>query len=179
MSKAYKTALCGVVSALCLVLMLLTGAIPIGTYALPALAGAVIIIIVAEINCKWAFAVYFVVSVLSFILAGDKEAALYFTAFFGFYPIVKAKTESMQKKTLEWVIKMLVFNASVTAAFFIALYVLGVPEDSFEINGIYLPWLFLILGNIIFVIYDIGLTQLITKYIRFGHPLLSKIFKSH
>ena len=38
-SKAAKVALCGVVSALSVVLMLMTGIVPIATIALPALAG--------------------------------------------------------------------------------------------------------------------------------------------
>ena len=45
-SKAAKVALCGVVSALSVVLMLMTGIVPIATIALPALAGCLTIAIV-------------------------------------------------------------------------------------------------------------------------------------
>lgn len=177
MNNSYKTALGGIVSAICLVLMLLTGIVPIGTYAFPALAGLILIIIVIEVNCKWAFAVFFVVSVLSFLLAGDKEAALYFTAFFGFYPIIKSQLEKITNRILEWFLKLLIFNICIITAFFIGMLVLSVPKDSFEIGGVYLPWLFLAVGNIVFIIYDIGLTQVVTKYIRYGHGALMKVFK--
>ena len=36
---AYKVALCGMISALSLVLMMLTTLIPVGTYALPIISG--------------------------------------------------------------------------------------------------------------------------------------------
>ena len=57
-SKAAKVALCGVVSALSVVLMLMTGIVPIATIALPALAGCLTIAIVAETNVRYGFAVY-------------------------------------------------------------------------------------------------------------------------
>ena len=66
-SKAAKVALCGVVSALSVVLMLMTGIVPIATIALPALAGCLTIAIVAETNVRYGFAVYCVVSVLAIL----------------------------------------------------------------------------------------------------------------
>ena len=75
-SKAAKVALCGVVSALSVVLMLMTGIVPIATIALPALAGCLTIAIVAETNVRYGFAVYCVVSVLAILLTPDREAIL-------------------------------------------------------------------------------------------------------
>ena len=58
MKQSSKCAIGGIVSALSLVLMISVAIIPFLTYALPALAGVLIIFIVIEIDKKWAFGVY-------------------------------------------------------------------------------------------------------------------------
>lgn len=165
MNKSFKVALGGVMAALSLAIMLLTGFIPIGTYACPALAGILLIVIVIELGAKWAWAVFAVIAILSLFFAGDKEAALYFVLFFGFYPILKAKIETLQKRWPQRILKLAVFNISMIAAFFLALYVFAVPADEFVIFGIYVPWLFLIAGNVFFVVYDIAVTRLVVLYV--------------
>lgn len=165
MNKSFRVALGGVMAALSLAIMLLTGFIPIGTYACPALAGILLIVIVIELGAKWAWAVFAVIAVLSLFFAGDKEAALYFVLFFGFYPILKAKIETLQKRWPQRILKLVVFNISMIAAFFLALYVFAVPADEFVIFGIYVPWLFLIAGNVFFVVYDIAVTRLVVLYV--------------
>lgn len=166
MNKNFKVALGGVMAALSLVVMLLTGFIPIGTYACPALAGIFLTVIVIELGAKWAWAVFAVISILSLLFAGDKEAALYFVMFFGFYPILKARIESLAKKWPQRILKLAVFNASMVAAFFLALYVFSVPADEFVLFGIYIPWLFLIAGNLFFIVYDIAVTRLVILYVH-------------
>lgn len=162
---AYKVALCGVFSALALVLMMLTTIIPVGTYALPIISGILLVAIVIEFNTKWAFAVYFVVSVLSFLMSGDKEAVLYFVLFFGYYPIVKSYFERLKSKVLQWILKYAVFNAGMVVSFYLGIFVLGIPEDSFLIFGFNLPLVFLLIGNIMFYFYDKCVTIMIMNYI--------------
>lgn len=171
---AYKVALCGVVSALSLVLMMFTTFIPIGTYALPIIAGALLTVIVIEFNAKWAAAVFFVVSVLSFLLSGDKEAVLYFIMFFGFYPIVKNYFERIKSKVLQWILKYALFNCCMIGSFFIGIYLLGVPLESFEIFGVNLPLVFLLIGNLAFVFYDKCVSIVVYQYIN---KLRHKIIK--
>lgn len=173
-SNTYKVALCGVISALALVLMLLTGLIPVGTYAFPVFSGVLLSVIVIELNAKWAMAVYFAVSVLSFFLSGDKEAVLYFIAFFGFYPVLKGTIERIRALWVQYLLKYAVFNACIVGAFYAGLYLLQIPQESFELFGIYLPWVFLIFGNIVFLLYDKCVTILIVRYIK---DLRQKIIK--
>ncbi len=155
MSKSGKIALGGLLTALGVVLMFLTGLIPIGTYALPAIAGVLLIVAVIEIGAKWAWMIYAAVAVLSLLFAADKEAALLFVLFFGYYPVLKSFLERISNKVLSWISKFAVFNVAVVACFFLAVNFLQLPEDSFTVFGIYLPWVFLILGNAVFLIYDI------------------------
>ncbi len=63
--------------------MFLTGLISIGTYALPAFSGILLIVVVIELGAGWAWPVYIASSILSLLIAGDKEAAMLFVVFFG------------------------------------------------------------------------------------------------
>ena len=144
MSKSGKIALGGLLTALGVVLMFLTGLIPIGTYALPAIAGVLLIVAVIEIGAKWAWMIYAAVAVLSLLFAADKFA---------------------------------VFNVAVVACFFLAVNFLQLPEDSFTVFGIYLPWVFLILGNAVFLIYDIALSGLVATYVEKLHHRVTKTLK--
>ena len=81
-----KTALGGIVAALSVTMMFLTAVIPTLTYALPAAAGVLLIIVVIDVDKKWAFGVYAAVSLLSLLVLPDKEAAVMYVFFFGHYP---------------------------------------------------------------------------------------------
>ena len=104
--KSRKIAFGGIVAALSLVLMLLTGVLPFGTYALPCFAGILLTSIVIEFGIPWAIGVYVGVSVLSFLLVSDKEAALYYTLILGIYPILKSLFERIKLRWLSFLIKL-------------------------------------------------------------------------
>lgn len=164
--KSYIISLCALIASLSFVMLLLTGLIPVGTYAFPCIAGVLLAVIVIEAGYPWALSVYAVVSVLSFLLVADKEAALYYTAFLGIYPVIKGLIERIRSLILQYLFKFLVFNACVITAFFVSIYILSVPKESFRLFGVYIPWVFLLIGNVFFVLYDLCLTRLITEYIN-------------
>ena len=164
----------GVVAALSLVLMFLTSLIPFGTYAFPAMAGILLILLVFNLGYGYAVAVFGITAVLSFVLLTDKEAALYYTIFLGYYPILKGVIERIRSKAIQYVIKITLFNMCVIAAFYIGLLLLSVPKESFVLFGVYLPWVFLILGNLFFVVYDLCITRLVTLYLIKWHNRLNK-----
>ncbi|MCI9273494.1 MAG: hypothetical protein HFE39_06000 [Clostridiales bacterium] len=175
LNQSGKVALGGIITAVCTVLMFLTGLIPIGTYALPAIAGVLLMVIVIELGSKWAWMVFLAVSLLSALLAADKEAVLLFIIFFGYYPILKYHIEHIHSRITQMIIKLAVFNVSMIAAFFIAIKLLSVPEDSFVLFGVSLPWIFLLVGNLVFFMYDYSLTGLVSMYISRLHNTLKKI----
>lgn len=164
MKKTYPIALCAVITAFSAVVMFLTGFIPVGTYAVPCIAGALLCVIVIEVGYPAAAATYISVSLLSFLLSADKEAALYYVLFFGFYPILKGLIEKLKNIAFQYILKLVVFNLCMVGSFFLAITILSVPKESFEIGGFYLPWAFLLAGNVIFIIYDICLTRIISIY---------------
>ena len=108
--KSYSTALGGIVASLAIVLMFFTGVFPFATYALPALAGLLMVVIVIDFDYKWALSVYAVVSILALLITPDREAAIMFIAFFGYYPTLKSIFEKLKSRVLEWILKFLVFN---------------------------------------------------------------------
>lgn len=174
MKSSVKVALGGAVAALGLVLMFLTAIIPFGTFAFPTFAGMLLVVIVIEIGYGFSVAVYTVTAVLSFLLVPDKEAALIYTAFLGFYPIIKSLIERLPNKVMQIVIKLILFNACMIGAFFIAINLLSIPKESFNLFGVYLPYVFLILGNFAFLLYDFCITRVVTIYLFKWHDKVNK-----
>lgn len=164
-NKTYKLAFSSVIAALSLVMLFITAFIPVGTYALPCIAGAMLAAVVIESGYIAATAVYSVVSIMAFLLVADKEAVLYYAAFLGFYPIIKGLLERIKLRFLQYILKSFVFNVCIIVAFYISITLLSVPKESFVLFGVYVPWVFLVAGNVIFVIYDLCLTRIITQYI--------------
>ena len=176
-SSTFRLAFCSVIAALSVVLMLITSFIPIGTYALPCFAGILTVAVVIEYGRKWAFAVFAVVSLLSLFISADKEAVLYFIALFGYYPILKGIFEKhIKNRVLQYILKFVVFNAAAVVSFFIATMLLSVPLEEFEIFGVYLPVLFLLIGNVFFLFYDYAVTVILSQYVL---KIRDKIFRKN
>jgi hypothetical protein len=174
LKKQYKIAFCGIITALGTVIMFLTSLIPIATYALPALAGIFIIPVVAEINTKWGFAVFAATSLVSFFLAGDREALLLYILFFGYYPIIYAFLDRIKAKLIRMIVKMLIFNTAMVIEMLIAVKLLGIQMESIGNLGNYSVLVLFILYNIVFWIYDYALKGLINIYFQKFHYKLNK-----
>lgn len=174
LKASYKIALGGILAALAVTSMLISNLVPIATYGCPALAGMMLIPIVIEIGKRWAVCVYAAISLLSIFLVADKEAALLFVAFFGFYPIIKAVFEEHLKPALCWLFKILMFSICMSAVLFVLVSFLAIPKDSYTIFGVYLPWAFLIMGILVFCVYDIALSRLIAAYVNIWRKKLLK-----
>lgn len=176
-SPAAPAAFCGMAVALETALMFLTGLMPTATYSLPALAGLVGIVIVVELGVKWAWPVYSAASILSALIAPDKEAAALYVLFFGCYPILKAIVERRWRRWTQWICKLLIFNAAAVLYYFIATRVLGVPEESFWTFGILLPAVLLVAGNLVFLLYDYVVSGLVRVYWQRLHGPVSRMLR--
>ncbi len=157
--KTKLTALCGILSALSVVIMLPTLVIPVLTYVAPILAGLVIMTVSDLAGKKWSLGVYFTVGVISLIILTDKEAALTYIAFFGYYPIIRGNLEKTGK-TLSVIIKFLLFNVSMIAVSLIGIYVFAVPVEDFTSFGRFSVPILLFLANIVFILYDFSFKRL-------------------
>ena len=167
MKKSYRVAMGGMVSALAVISMFLTGFIPIGTYALPAFAGALLLVIALEFDVRWAYLVYIAVSILCLLVTPDREAAVLFVTFFGHYPTTKLLIERIHSRIIQWLVKFGLFNGTMILSFWAMMHLLGMAEiaDEFGEFGRWGAWIFLLLGNIVFVLLDIALTGMKRFYL--------------
>ncbi|MDD6032385.1 MAG: hypothetical protein PUC47_02700 [Oscillospiraceae bacterium] len=171
MKKGNKITLGGMMVALSMVCMMLTGLLPMADYALPALAGILLIPIVVELGRKWAVICWLAVSLLSFILAPLKDSALFYFVLLGHYPILKSLIESWRKPALEWTVKFACFNLTVGAGLAAAVWLFRLDGygDIFSAA----PWLIaagLLFLNLVFLVYDVALTRLVTAYMNYFRP---------
>lgn len=176
---SYKVSLGGIVSALCLVMMFLTAVIPPLNITLPLFAGMLISVVAIEISPSWAFVTYVVVSVLSFFLTPDKEAAIFFAVLFGYYPILKDVTEKLKFKPLQWLIKVIIFNAAIVIIYQLTVKLLGTVDliEEFGFMKQYMLPALLLIFNFILILYDVTLGMVKDAYIKWFRPTFLKKFK--
>ena len=177
MKLSGKIAFAGVICCLSVVCMLLT-IVPTMEIGLPALAGCFLVLPTIELGKRYGFLCYGATAFLALLLAPSVEAKVLFVLFFGYYPVLKAWIESLQSAVLQWGAKLLLFNATICASYWLLIKVLtAVPLDDVAVFGVYLPVVLLLLGNVVFGVYDIALTRVISTYLRFGQPRLRKMFR--
>ena len=145
-------ALGGMMAALAVVIMSLGGLIPVATYVCPMLCMILLSFVRKFCADRVAWAWYGAVSILSLLLAPDREAAAVFL-FLGYYPMVKP---FLDKRRFKWIWKGLLFNAAVLVLYGIALYVLGIDQvvSEFAELGNWMLAVTLILGNVTFFLLD-------------------------
>ena len=176
MRKSTQVAVGGLSSALCLLLMFMTGMIPFATFALPAMAGILLIAVVVENGYQTATMVYVAVSILSLFMCPDKEAAMMFIGFFGFYPIIKGKLEKIKWKPLQYLVKFAVFNTAIVCSYWVIINLFGLTEILEEMGafGKYTLLVTLGMGNLVFTTFDFALSRIMYAYV---HILRKRIFR--
>lgn len=170
--KSTQIAIGGVFSGLCLALMFLTGMVPFSMYALPAIAGAMLVAVVVENGRRTAFMVYLSVSILAPLIVPNPEAAMMFIAFFGYYPIIQGLFVRIKPRLFRTVCKLLLFNVAIVGSYWFGYTVLGMTElleDIGDYSYLILAG-FLLVGNVIFVMYDFILTRYTIIYVRWFKP---------
>lgn len=164
--KTYAIAAGGVLSGMAIALMLLGSIIPLATFVSPALAAICVLYFCLAFSNRMALAVYIVISVLTLLLAADKELALVFTFIIGYYPVLKMATEKLKSRLMQWVIKFGVFNLTSIGLYYILINVFivsSVREEFAEYTTLLLIVL-LLLANATLFFYDRVLTKLAILY---------------
>ena len=156
MKKTRYTTISGMVSALSVVIMLLTNVMPSMMYVIPIITGGIVFAVNEIIGKKWALGVFFVTSFISFILLTDKESALNYTLFFGYYPLLKPVYEKLPK-VFSWVVKFITFNVAIVAIGLIVTFIFKLPFLDEDLGKFTIP-LFTVLFNLVFVMYDVMFT---------------------
>lgn len=183
MSVSAKTAMGAMITALSVVI-LIPSAVQVFVYTLPALAGMLTMLAVVEIDKKWAIGSYVATSLIGLLFVANKEAVVYYVAFFGYYPVVKALLESKLPRVAEYILKFLIFNVSIVLSGVVLVKVFGMPyNDLLGIDGEsafftkYALPIMLGMGNVVFILYDVALTRLLTAYVLVWQKRFRKLFK--
>lgn len=141
-------ATCGIMVAVCVVLMLLGAVLELGIYAAPMFAGLCLVPLGEKWGRKYQTTLWVAVSLLSFLLVPNVEETLIFFGFFGWYPILRPTLQRLPQP-LRLAVKLLLFNGVIAVIEAVVLFLL-VPED---ITGIFLLVL-LAMSNLVFLLYD-------------------------
>ena len=145
-------ALGGILAALAVIIMSLGTLIPVATYAAPMLCCMMVQLVLRLCGRRTAWAWYGAVTLLSLLMAPDKEAAAVFLAL-GYYPIVKPW---LDRRKWKWLWKALLFNASILAMYWLLMHLFGMTQimEEFAGMGAVMTALLLILGNVTFFLLD-------------------------
>jgi len=155
MTHVKKIALSGVFAGLSLALMWTGSFVPYMDYALPAAAGLLIVLLVAELGPVWPLGVYVAASALSALLLPNKMVALLYAMFFGYYPALRYALERKLPKWPAWLCKLALFNATMVAGYYLAVFVFKLELSDFgETFGRYAAVVMLAMGNASFLLYD-------------------------
>lgn len=127
-NRISKIALCGVLSALSVVVLLVGNVLQIGTYAAPMLASFLLIPVLEDYGKKYALLLYAVVSLLSLFLVPDKELVLFYVLVLGYYPVLRVRLNNIRRGVLRWMAKFGCFNAAVVVMYALLIVVLAPPE---------------------------------------------------
>lgn len=167
----------GITAALSLVMMISVAIVPFMTYALPAIAGALTVFMVVEVDKKWAFGVYAAVAILGMFLVPEKEVAVMYLALFGYYPIVKALIESKIPAVVGWLLKIILFEITMVVSYILMIKFMGVTIDEMDTLGKLAIPILLGAGTLAFIIYDFALTRLVSIYTRNWRKHFRRYFK--
>ncbi len=156
-----RTALVGVLTALGVVILYLAALAPSGRQGLTAVSGLMTAAAVISSGFSSGAFCYITTGLLGLILSPDKGLAALYLLFFGIYPLVKYLVERLRNQPLEWVLKLVFFNLALSVSyFFFRQSLLG----SLSVEGPIL-WVFYLVANLVFVVYDLGLSRLIALYV--------------
>lgn len=168
---SFQIAFGGIATAFCIVFMLLAGIIPLTEYAAPMLCGMVIYIVSYECGVKMALTAFAAVSVLCVLLSPNKESALMFAGFFGYFPLLGDFLDRRCQKFVRFVVRHAVFNIAMVASYWLLSKVFGIAAIE-EFNGIAL--ILLALGNLILPLYCIWYRIIMKLY---ENKLRKKLFR--
>ena len=162
MRKQTKLITLGAVfTALSLVFVYLASVFPTGQVGIVALASLFGIAAVVETGLVGGVFVFAATSFLGFVLIPNKTVMVLYAVFLGYYPILKSLAERVKSRAIEWVIKLVSVNIAMTVIVFVF------SELVFHAEFLNQHTVLLYLAvNVVFVIYDFGVSKLIEFYIN-------------
>lgn len=126
--KSKQMALCGLLTALAVVCMILASAIGIGTFAGPLLAMIALLPLLEEYGPKTALAAYVAAAILGFLIAPELELSLVYAAF-GWYPVLRPRLNRLASRPARLLLKTVICVAVILLLYGVLLNLLGMTAD--------------------------------------------------
>ena len=165
MMKSKQMALCGLLTALAVVLMILAGAMGIGTFAGPVLAMAALLPVLEEYGPKAAAITYAAAAILGLLLVPEPELAMVYAAF-GWYPILRPRLDRLlPSRPLRMLVKLALSTAVILLLYGVLLRLLGMTADLLGASSLFNLTL-LVMGDVIFLLTDRALERLAVLWHR-------------
>ncbi len=171
-----RVALCGMMGALSVVVMLMGAVIPVMMFIAPMVVSGLVMLVCTECGRRLAWTEYAAVSLLSVLFLPDKEVAFLFV-FLGYYPLIKPRFDALRPALVRVAAKLLYLNASVLVMYAL-LYSLFFPGQlAADLAGpeLALAAFTLLVGNITFFMLDKALVNLLRIYCHFWQPKLHRM----
>lgn len=156
--KSKQIALCGLLTALAVVWMVLSGSIGIGTYLGPVLGMIVLLPILEEYGTKIAAVSYVATAILGLLLVPELELALVY-ATFGWYPLLRPRLDRIPGRLLCLLIKACLFTAVILLLYGVLLRAVGMTADLLDAAPLF-NCMLLLLGVFTLLITDLALARL-------------------
>jgi hypothetical protein len=163
--KSKDVAYLGVLLGLNQLFLILSSVIETNTMILMAAAALVVGVVVVEFGGKTGIIFYLASCISGFFLTFNKVEIITYICFFGIYSIIKHYIETkISNKYISYVVKIGSFNVSLLLMYFIAKLFINLP----------LRWWMILVGQILFLIYDYAFTIFITQYANSIKPKLGR-----
>ena len=165
-ASSRRTALCGMLAAVSVVLLMMGSLIPAALYACPILAMAALLPLRETFGRGAALTTYAAVSVLAVLLVPDKELALLYV-FFGWYVPLQPVLDKLHPRLLRGAVKLALANLAMLTLYSLLIFVFQLQSVLEDLEGMSTLWLTLLLlsANCLFVLTDILLHRLARKWI--------------
>ena len=176
MKNSMKIAVCGIFTALSVVLLFFGGVMIIFLYMMPMITSVFMIILRRTFGVSSAVITYIATSLISFMVVPERECMLMYVLFFGYYPIIYPVLQRIKFAFIRIILKLMLFNSMLCFIQLIMIYVFGVPLLK-EDEGIIFLIVFAVGFNIMFIIYDIVVKIISILYKQKLEKRIKKYFK--
>ena len=167
-----KIALCGVMGALSVTILLMGFLFPFATYACPAIAAAFLLPVVYEFKEKTAFTLFVAVSFLGLMMVPDQELVFMYIFVFGLYTVIKMSVDRMKSKPLKLLAKFAYINISLAVVYSILLLIFPVAALVNEFSTYSMGFVVLLFAmfNLTFFLYDKAVEKILIIYVYRFRP---------
>lgn len=167
-TRAKAAALSGIFLAFTITVLYLESLVPTGRLTLFALCSFFVSVIIIEAGALMGWLFYAGNSLLSFLIVPDKMSVLAYIFFFGLYGLIKYYTEKSRRVIIEYLLKLIFFNAILAAGYIL------VTEFLFrQVEFRFSLWLIIPLLEVIFIVYD----YVYSMFIHYYRTKLRKILR--